>query len=141
MGWLFRQDITRKELIADITKSWERQSGETLVRTECLAHCFRGGAFSGVLWAVWERRFLKNGEETEPQQRWITCDLLEYRRDAGWGNKSMDESMHPFYYSCPQKYLDMVPIDIYGGNSEWRAEVNNHRERQREKRKRRAVVG
>lgn len=140
MGWLFRQDITRKELIADITKSWERQSSETLVRTECLAHCFRGGAFSGVVWAVWKRRFLKDGEEAESQQRWITCDLLEYRRDAGWGNKSMDEAMHPFYYSCPKKYLDMVPIDIYGGNTEWRTEVNNHHERQREKRKARAII-
>ena len=28
--------------------------------------------------------------------------------------------MHPYYYSCPLKYLDLVPIDTYGGNAEWR---------------------
>ena len=55
MGWLYRQDISRKELIAERTRSWERQSGETLVTSTCLAHCFRGNPFSGVLWAVWER--------------------------------------------------------------------------------------
>ena len=46
MGWLFREDITRKELIAERTESWERKSGETIVQSECLAHCFRGGGFS-----------------------------------------------------------------------------------------------
>jgi len=140
MGWLYRQDFTRKELIADITKSWERQSGDTLVQTECLAKCFRGGSFSGVLWAVWERRFVNNGEDVEQRQRWITCDLIEYRRDCGWGYKSMDESMHPYFYSCPMKYLNMVPIDEFGGNAEWRAEVIEHHERRRAKRKPRAIV-
>ncbi len=87
MGWLFREDITRKELIAERTESWERKSGETIVRSECLAKCFRGGGFSGVLWAVWQRRFTKDGEDVEPRQRWITCDLIQYRRDSGWGFK------------------------------------------------------
>lgn len=59
-------NITRKELIADRTESWERKSGETIVQSECLAHCFRGGGFSGVLWAVWERQFIKDGEDIEP---------------------------------------------------------------------------
>jgi hypothetical protein len=31
------------------------------VKTTCLAKCFRGGAFSGVLWVVWERKFTING--------------------------------------------------------------------------------
>ncbi|PHQ34957.1 hypothetical protein [Rhodopirellula bahusiensis] len=140
MGWLFREDITRKELIAERTESWERQSGETIVQSECLAHCFRGCGFSGVLWAVWERRFIKDGEDTEPTQRWITCDLIQYRRDAGFGYKDMDESMGPYYYSCPMKYLNMVPIDRFGGNSGWREMVIDHHQRQREKRKSRAII-
>lgn len=139
MGWLFRNDLTRKELIADITKDWERQTGEIIVQTECLAKCFRGG-FSGVLWAVWERRFIRDGEDAKPRQRWITCDLIEYRRDSGWGNKMIEESMHPYYYSCPMKYLNMVPIDEFGGNADWRAEVKRHHERRRDKRKSRAII-
>lgn len=140
MGWLFREDITRKELISDRTESWERKSDETTVQSECLAHCFRGGGFSGVLWAVWERRFIKDGEDIEPKQRWITCDLIQYRRDSGWGYKDLDESMHPYYYSCPLKYLDLVPIDHYGGNAEWRAEVMKHHERRRQKQNARSVI-
>ena len=140
LGWLFREVITRKELIAERTESWERQSGETTVQSECLASCFRGGSFAGVLWAVWERRFVKDGEEVEPRQRWITCDLIQYRRDSGWGYKNLDESMGPYYYSCPMCYLNMVPIDVYGGDAEWRAEVIKYHERQREKRKSRAII-
>ena len=140
MGWLFRQDMTRNELITERTESWERQSGETIVRSECLAKCFRGGGFSGVLWAVWERRFVKDGEEVEPKQRWITCDLIQYRRDSGWGYKDMDETMHPYFYSCPMKYLEMVPIDEFGGNADWRAEVMEHPEKRRAKRQSRAII-
>jgi hypothetical protein len=38
------------------------------------------------------------------------------------------------------KYLNMVPLDEYGGNAEWRKEVFAHHERQREKRRSRAII-
>ena len=139
MGWLFTCGSTRRELIADRTKSWERTSGEMLVQSTCLAHCYRGNVFSGVLWSVWERTFTKDGAEVQPTERWIQCDLLQYQRDYGWGYKDMEESMHPYYFSCPQKYLDMVPLDRYGGNAEWRAEVKRHHQRRAEKRRRKAA--
>ncbi|WP_164102251.1 hypothetical protein [Candidatus Laterigemmans baculatus] len=104
-----------------------------VVQTTCLAHCYRGASFSGVLWAVWERTFTSDGEAVEPPHRWITCDLLRYQRDA-WGYKDMDESVHPYFYSCPQKYLALVPLDVYGGNAEWREIVQQHHERRRLKR-------
>lgn len=40
-----------------------------LVTTTCLAKCFRGGSFSGVLWMVWERTFAIDGEEARPTER------------------------------------------------------------------------
>ena len=135
MGWLFTRGMTRKEMIAERSKDWERTSdkGEA-VRTTCLAHCYRGGAFSGVLWAVWERVFMKDDQQTRPIERWITCDLLRYQRDYGWGYKDMDESMHPYYYSCPLKYLGMVPIEQFGGNAEWRQGVQEWHKRRKERR-------
>ncbi len=137
MGWLFRDCITRKGLIVERTNDWERTTDDGMtVRTTCLAHCYRGGAFSGVLWSVWERTFVKNGIEAQPTERWIGCDLLRYQSDA-WGYKDMDEPMGPFYYSCPQKYLGMVPIDRFGGNAEWREQVTEHHERRRQKRRKR----
>lgn len=140
MRWLFKSGSTRRDLIEERTKSWERESGDMLVKSTCLAHCYRGNVFSGVLWSVWERTFTKDDEEAQPTERWIQCDLLQYQRDYGWGYKDMEESMGPYYFSCPQKYLDMVPLDVYGGNPEWRAEVKRHHERRAEKRKEKAKI-
>ncbi len=136
MGWLFKAGSTRRELIAERTKDWATDGPEGItVTTACLAHCYRGNTYSGVLWAVWERTFIKDGEPVKPVERWITCDLLRYQRDNGWGYKDMDESMHPYYYSCPIKYLGMVPTDQYGGNAEWRESVRAHHAGKAEKRR------
>ncbi|MCA9112343.1 MAG: hypothetical protein KDA52_20475 [Planctomycetaceae bacterium] len=135
MGWTFQSGSTRKSLIDERTRPWERETNGGTIKTTCLAHCFRGGRFSGVLWAVWERIIEQNGQPTELTQRWITCDLI--RCHAGdWGYKDMSEACGPFYYSCPMKYLDLVPLERYGGNAEWRQHVRDHHARQREKRQR-----
>jgi hypothetical protein len=130
MGWLFTAGTNRRHLIAERTSDWHRQgAGGITVTTTCLAHCYRGGTFSGVLWAVWERTFTKDGQQTQPDERWITCDLLRHQKDYGWGYKDMDESMHPYFYSCPLGYLRMVPIEQYGGNVEWRNGVQAYHAR------------
>lgn len=139
MGWLFKPGYSRKDLIRERTEDWERSGNdETVVRTSCLKHCYRGGVFSGVLWSVWERTFLQDDNEAQPSERWITCDLLRCQQ-GDWGYKDMDESMHPFYYSCPLGYLVLVPIDRYGGNEEWREAVQSHHQSQRDKRQRKKV--
>jgi hypothetical protein len=136
MGWLFTAGSTRKTLIAERTSNWTTEGAEGMtVTSTCLAHRYRGGAFSGVLWAVWERTFTRDGQPVKPVERWITCDLLRHQRDYGWGYKDLDESMHPYFYSCPLKYLEMVPIDQYGGNAEWRECVRVYHARQKEKRR------
>jgi hypothetical protein len=119
MGWLFINGCTRRQMIAERTENWERTSDDMLVKSVCLAHCYRGGIYSGVLWAVWERTFTKDGQTVRPVERWITCDLLRYQKDC-WGYKDMEESMHPYFYSCPLSYLALVPIDHFGGNETWR---------------------
>ncbi len=135
MGWLFRNGYSRKALIEERTKNWERTTPDGMtVTTSRLAHCYRGGVFAGVLWTVWERTFTKNEIEVQPAERWIACDLLRHQRDYGWGYKDMDESMGPYYYSCPLKYLNLVPIEQFGGNEEWRANVRRYHARQQAKR-------
>jgi hypothetical protein len=137
MGWLFKSGYSRKELIEDRTKDWERTTDGMTVTTTRLAHCYRGGSFAGVLWTVWERTFTKDGVEAQPTERWIGCDLMRHQKDYGWGYKDMEESMGPYYYSCPQKYLNLVPIEQYGGNEEWRANVQRYHARQQAKRSQR----
>ena len=137
MGWLFVPGCDRRSMIAERTKGWERshEDGKTITTT-CLAHCYRGNSFSGVLWSVFERTFVRDGQQVDSTQRWIQCDLLQYSKsDEGWGYKDMDESMHPYYYSCPKKYLNMVPLETFGGNVEWREQVQQYHQRQLEKRR------
>lgn len=140
MGWTYPMDISRRELIEQRTKSWERELNGVTVKSTCLACCFRGGRFSGVLWAVWERTFERDGKQVERTQRWITCDLI--RCHAGdWGYKDMDESCGLYYYSCPQSYLTMVSLEQYGGNAEWRSQVRQYHQKQLEKRRQKKSQG
>jgi hypothetical protein len=139
MGWLFKHGCSRKDLIEERAKSWEATSGEMLVTSVCLAHCYRGNLYSGILWAVWERTYTKDGQAIKPVERWITCDLLRHRKDYGWGYKDLEESMFPYYFSCPLGYLELVPIDQYGGHAEWREGVQRYHALQAEKRRQRCA--
>lgn len=135
MGWFFPHGADRKSLIEDRTKSWERKVGEMTVTTDCLKHCFRGGRFRGVLWTVWRRRFVVAGRDVRPEERWIGCDLLQYSRENdGFGYKDMTEAEYPYYFSCPLSYLQIVPLERFGGNPDWRAEVIEHHRRRAEQR-------
>lgn len=141
MGWLFKAGYSRRDMIQDRVEGWERTNPDgTFIKSTCLAHCYRGGVFSGVLWSVWERTFTNGDQQIESPQRWIQCDLLRHQRDYGWGYKDMEESMHPYFYSCPLKYLDLVPIEQYGGNEEWRNGVRNYHALITEKRRARKAA-
>jgi len=105
MGWLF-YGKSKAELVADLIRSETTEAGSRKV----LAHCVRGN----VLWSVVEC----TRAQDNCVKRYIGCDLLQ-KSGGEWGYKGMDESVHPFYYSCPLKYLDMVP----DGNREWRDKV------------------
>jgi len=121
MGWLFKRDFSRSMLIEHLTKPYEGE--ETSNKT--IAHCLRGN----VLWSVLEvtskiagvkmdGKVLYVGESV----RFIVCNLLARESGFGWGYKDMIERMHPFYYTCPLSYLEMVPVAC----KEWREQVYKH---------------
>jgi hypothetical protein len=108
-------------------------------RMVCVAKCFKGSSWKGTLWIVWDYEKIDPDKPADfpfEGKRWIECDLLQYsKRDDGWGYKDMEESMHPYVYNCPEKYLKMVPVAHEG----WREGVKAHHEKRREKlRQRRA---
>ncbi len=116
MGWLFTYDASKADIIRDLTAPEENETR----RWETIAHCVRGN----VLWAVVEITY----KQENRRKRFIACYLLAKQDGCGWGYKDMEESMHPYYYSCPLKYLDMVPV----ANADWRTEVQTyHRNRNR----------
>jgi hypothetical protein len=135
MGWYYCNGGTRKGLINELTESREHNRDDGIVaKTTCIAHCFRGNVYSGVLWSVFERRFCVGEEEVLRPQRWIGCDLM-HCRGGDWGHKPMTEEIHPYFYSVPLGYLNMVPIETYGGNAEWRERVIANHARLREQRR------
>jgi len=121
MGWLYCEN-SRSDLIKSRTKGESSPDGSKEWR--CLAHSARGN----VLWTVWEIADISSNVS----RRFIGCDLLA-RSGGTWGYKDMSEEMHPYYYSCPLSYLDMVPVACEA----WRDGVRKYHE----KRSRKFAVG
>lgn len=120
MGWRFGWD-TKRDLLEERIREY-KLSGDGSVT--CLAHCYRGGRFSGVLWSVW---VVTMGDA---EDRFIRCDVFRYFKkfNSGWAFREMRESQHPDFYSCPLSYLDMVPLEHFGGSPAWRDEVRAYHE-------------
>ena len=115
MGWLFTQGASRADIIKERIAPWDNKDkhGETI------AHAVRGN----VLWTV----NVVTDEVTAKESCYIGCDLLQ-KYDGDWGYKDMTESCHPYYYTCPLKFLDLAPV----ANQAWRDKVNEyHAKRQR----------
>lgn len=147
MGWLYTHDSTRKQLFEERTKSWTRdtvdidwirENGDGNVppnvkpedyrfEAVCLKRCFRGSAWKGTLWTVWERRAInKVSGDLVASHRYIGCDLFQYDKScSGWGYKDMCESSGPYVFNCPLSYLELVPCPG-GYATEWREGVREY---------------
>jgi len=106
MGYSFGWN-SKKEIVEYLTRPF----GD-VEKSTTLAHSCAGN----ILWSVIERV----NSETGNKERFIACTILKTGGSwDDWGYKGLDESMHPYYYSCPLKYLDLAPV----ANAEWRAKV------------------
>ncbi len=102
MGWTFTQGAKKQDIVNRLIKPWE--SAET--KAETLAYKVVGK----TRWTVSKRTKKADGKV----DLFSGCYLLD--SDNGWGYKDMCESMHPYNYDCPLKFLDMVPVAC----QEWR---------------------
>ncbi|MDH0288675.1 hypothetical protein N7414_06085 [Pseudomonas sp. GD04087] len=122
MGWLF-SSRTRAELIRVLTQPEDQARAHVRV----IAHTLRGN----VLWSVAEITAKTEGVHLElapgESMRYIRCDLLQ-RSGGTWGYKAMDESMAPYYYSCPLRYLDLAK-EL---SPAWREKVRAHHAQRRQ---------
>jgi hypothetical protein len=117
MGW-YGDACTRKQKIDDLLKGNNRNWP--------IKHCYRGNAFSGILWSVWT---CDDSLAFTGLTNWIKCDKLEYKNGM-WYHKPMEESMGPYYYSCPLSYLDLAPV----ASQNWRDGVIQYHARRGSKR-------
>lgn len=106
MGWYTGYE-TRQDVIADCIKQ------QATMKT--LAHCTTGNN----LWVVFER--------TKPDNttlKFVCLFMIQRYGARDWGYKPVDESMGPFYYNCPESYLDMADGgEINESSKEWREQV------------------
>lgn len=121
MGWYFSHQ-SRSELIAELIAPQETSRASIKV----IAHTLRGN----VLWSVAEVTAKTEGVHADlapgDTVRYIRCDLLQ-RSGNQWGYKPMDESVSPFYYTCPLSYLEMA-AEV---SSQWRAGVRAYHAQRR----------
>jgi len=120
--------MSRRDLIAERTAEFSYVQDKTgnLVRGKTLAHCYRGGAFAGILWAVKETTVTAPDGTVVHHARFIECDMLRYYREGNsgsWGYKDMECCMGPVFLSCPISYLEMVPIHAGEYCGKWRERV------------------
>ena len=112
MGWYFGYH-SRNELIQDLIKPKEGEKS----RSETIAHDLE----EDVLWSLVRVTSKESGYMNLAVGEsccYIACDLLD-GAGGDWGHKPMEESMHPYYYSCPLSYLDLAPVR----SPEWRRGV------------------
>jgi len=120
MGWYYTTGAARRDIIKEIIEAHERPNGGYF---KTVRHCCSGN----TLWTVHENKVCtKTGDEIS---HWIGCYLLTRGTGDGWGYKPMDESMGPYYYSCPLSYLKMAPAT----NEQWRTGVVSYWARRRER--------
>lgn len=104
MGW-FGSKGSRTDLIAELTRLQVSFHDGQRVEHVTLQHCYRGNSYSGILWSVVEKcSVIDDLQLLTPKYRFIRCDLMQYRGEMWW-HKPMAEADHPFYFSCPKKYL------------------------------------
>lgn len=114
MGWTFVR-TSRDQLIRELVAPQETERA----RSEVIDHVLNGKVLWTVVRVTAKQAGIMNLAASESICI-IGCNLLE---SAGleWGYKSLDESEHPYYYSCPLRYLDMAPPQC----AEWRERVRH----------------
>ena len=106
MGTFYTSNATKQEVINGIL----RVDGTEKFAHYTLDHSLRGNQ----LWVLTE----VTNKETNESENHIQLFLLS-KCQGDWGYKPMCESMHPYYYDCPQKFLKQAPVK----NQEWRDKV------------------
>lgn len=62
----------------------------------------------------------------------VALIMLTSERDNFWfGYKDMDESMHPYYYDCPESILKLLSPTDCASSISWREECHKKNERRR----------
>lgn len=128
---IFKRDRLIQELIQ--TRVLRTEADYKVVRTTT-RHTLRGS----VLYSIKVDMKIMNTGEMEVLVKFIEIDVIRYNKKDGFGYKDMDESVNPYYYSCPLSYLTDVPEVSCQA---WRDGVKEYHSRKKETTKKRQMIG
>lgn len=98
MGWTVIPGATKDDVVRELMNDYR-----PVVHELC----------GNILWVVVAEEVLNQN---------LIVGFLLRAPDGGWGYKPIEESMHPFYYSCPLRFLKLAPVAC----EEWRAKVREY---------------
>ena len=84
---------SKKALIEKITSP-----GSISAFSSCLKHQWKGTAFGGVLWCLFENPNIISAFHVKSDPK-----------SNGWSWERFDEKDHPLFVSCPKSWLKLVP--------------------------------
>jgi hypothetical protein len=118
MGWTYYYECEtkaamRERILRECAWQSESSSGKPLLHRTVGNH----------LWVAQEHTTAPYGV-----RRTVVLFLLA-KSDGAWGYKDMDETMHPYYYDCPQAVIDAAGPTTHPEAIRWREAVAAHRAR------------
>ena len=136
MGWLFKNGYSRKEMIEERAKSWEatirRNAGQIHLPCSLLPGRHLLGHVVGSLGTHFHSGWTNRS----------TSRTMDHLRPAAipkrfWMGLQRSRRKHASRTTILVRFLtlDLVPIDQYGGNSQWREGVRKYHALQAEKRR------
>jgi hypothetical protein len=98
MGWIVIPGATKDDVVRELLNEYRPVDYELCGK---------------ILWAVVTEDVLNQN---------LIAGFLLQPPDGGWGYKIVEECMHPFYYDCPLRLLNIAPVTC----QEWRAKVRDY---------------
>lgn len=106
MGWDFTHGASRQDIVNQILGMYRPEYGCVILDHACTAYGKR-------LWLC-----VKSDKLDQPL---VVLYLLDKSKGYGWGYKDMDETMGPYYYDCPLRFIKGVGHNQFSKN--WRDKV------------------
>jgi len=125
MGWLYLYECDtkasiREHILRDLTSDNEHGTRRVLKHRTVGNH----------LWLAYES--VPKSPEYKPVRCVVLCLLA---KDKGhWGYKDMDETMHPYFYDCPNAIVEATGPTTHEQALKWRAKVDEYHAQKKAKR-------
>lgn len=131
MGHIFSSEWrTKDDLVQSILRDCTINSMDGTSRV--LSHALRGNQ----LWIAWEYHKYSEGEDPKK----IVLLYLISTNQGSYGYKTMDESMGPYYYDCPDHVIKAAGPTTNEYALAWRAKVKEAKAAKKNQKSLRATV-